>query len=766
MYVWAYYLSIVLLFFSFLFMIPIRLKNKMLHRIRTSVIIATIMSLFITFTPQEAIEGAPLHKFGDGKIAYLACSYQISLTMATFCPSDEESFYESDCFCSNPNARATISYCYSLAHPNSIDAYINSCKTDFHYNLTREDFDESLANYSKYAKPLSDFDDFKHGQLVDFPVKLSDAEVLLFKDAYDQFLGNYDRSIDYGFYLILYWVAVFTIAGLVNWSKVVFPGLHKRLTDPFSNWFRKNISTPATRGKKKTDEKKFFYFLNMLVPTRLETIILSGFLALSVYFTFINIHYVEGDPVFKHKAKALLRYYAVRCSILTSSMMPLLILFGGRNNVLQGLTRWDYSTFITFHRWISRIVVVMVVAHSVLYTKYAHHRADFFRRDYIIYGTIGTLSGIFIMIQGLLVLRRKYYETFLLLHIILALGFIFGAYFHVVDLYCLWFYHMTFGVWMFDRVVRIARLWSFGFPKAKVLLLADEALKVVVPKPSHWEAISGGHVFIHFLRPSSFWQSHPFTYTISTENPDEIIIFMKVKEGVTLDLYNYLHSHVGKAAEIRVAVEGSYGESTPAGKYDSAVFVAGGNGIPGIYAEAFELQKRQAHSLKSKVQLIWVIREYRTLFWFYEELLSLKNTSIETTIYVTKPDCLDHLEEFDLRFPEQIADEHTSLLSQKTYGSIENEGITSTNTNELNDNETNEIIRKIKEELNFVTFRYGRPSMDQIVKTSIKESTGSVAYITCGHPVMVDDLRHSVVCNIGNSERKRIDYYEQLQVWA
>lgn len=762
MYEWCYYVSLVLLFFSFLFMIPIKLKNKYLHRIRITVVIATIMSLYITFTPQKAVEGAPIHKFGDGKIAYLACSYQISLTMATFCPSDGGNFYQSDCFCTNPNARATISYCYSLAHPNSIDTYINSCKTDFNYSLTRQDFDESLANYSKYAKSLSDFDDFKHGQLVDFPVKLSDAEILLFKDAYDQFLGNYDRSVDYGYYLIMYWVTVFTIAGLVNWSKIAFPGLHKKLTGPLSNWFRKNISTPATRGKKKTDEKPFLYFLNMLVPTRLETIILSGFLILSVYFTFLNIHYVEGDPVFKDKTQALLRYYAVRCSILTSSMMPLLILFGGRNNVLQGLTRWDYSTFITFHRWMSRIIVVMVIAHTVLYTKYARHRADLFRKDYIIYGTIGTLSGIFIMIQGLLVLRRKYYETFLLLHIILACGFIAGAYFHVVDLYCLWFYHMTFGVWMFDRVIRIARLWSFGFPKAKVLLLADEALKVVVPKPSHWEAISGGHVFIHFLRPSCFWQSHPFTYTTSTENPDEIIIFMKVKEGVTLDLYNYLNSHPGKSAEIRVAVEGSYGESTPAGKYDSAVFVAGGNGIPGIYAEAFELQRKQAHSLKSKVKLFWVIREYRSLFWFYEELLSLKDTSIETTIYVTKPNSLEHLEEFDLRFPEQGVDEHTSLLSQKTYGSTENEGL----TNSSNLESSSDIIRKIKEELNFVTFKEGRPSMDEIVKTSIKESSGSVAYITCGHPVMVDDLRHSVVCNINNPERKRIDYFEQLQVWA
>ena len=86
----------------------------------------------------------------------------------------------------------------------------------------------------------------------------------------------------------------------------------------------------------------------------------------------------------------------------------------------------------------------------------------------------------------------------LILHIILAIVFIGGAWKHVDALYCVWFYYTSAAVWAFDRIIRICRLVSFGFPKAQVYLLPDETLKVVVPKPDNWEAVPGGHAFIHF----------------------------------------------------------------------------------------------------------------------------------------------------------------------------------------------------------------------------------------------------------------------------
>ncbi|EGV65361.1 hypothetical protein CANTEDRAFT_119656 [Yamadazyma tenuis ATCC 10573] len=750
MYDWCINVTIGLLVCLTPFCIPIKLRNPRLRTVRTWLIVAFIISLFITFTPSIAVDGAPIHKYGEGKIAYYSCSSQV-MKLAQFCPKDERY----TCVCQNPNARASMAYCYDYAYSTVKYSMLDLCATECDTTLTRQDFDEALANYSKFSRDISHDGSLSDDQFVDFPVKLDHSQMLLYKRSYDQVLGNYDRSIYYGGVLILYWLVFFLGVSIINWSKFIFPHLVKRMVDPYTNWLRKHLFVPATAGLRKTNEKPFLKVLDFLVPTRLETASLTGFFILLAHLVTKEMHYVDGDPIFTSKGRAFLRYYAVRTSILTSSMMPLLILFGGRNNVLQVATRWDYSSFITLHRWISRMLVILITGHSLFYSLYTSDFYELASYDYIRWGILGTLSGLVLCVHSLLVLRRKYYEVFLLLHIVLALGFILGAYIHVMYLYCLWFYHFTFAVWIFDRVIRIGRLISFGFPHAHVMLLADEALKVVIPKPAEWETIPGGHVFLHFLRPSCFWQSHPFTYTISPNNPNEIVVFIKVKKGVTESLYHYLQTHPGKSVSIRVAVEGSYGEQTPASRYNSAMFVAGGNGIPGIFAEAVDLVRYPSNQ---KVRLIWVVREYRSLYWFYEELLSLKNTHIETIIYVTKPESYAHLDEFNLRFPgaeHEVSGEETSLTSMPlmSYGSSDS-------------TTAEQVIDKIHRELSFITFEEGRPSMDGIVKHTIKESEGSAAFITCGHPVMVDDLRAAVVANIDNESHKRVDYFEQLQVWA
>ena len=92
-------------------------------------------------------------------------------------------------------------------------------------------------------------------------------------------------------------------------------------------------------------------------------------------------------------------------------------------------------------------------------------------------------AGIAILVQGMLFLRRRNYEVFLILHIVLAAVFIFGAWIHVNNLYCVWFYYTSAAIWGFDRIIRIIRLYAFGFPQADVYLLPDDTLKVVTPKP-------------------------------------------------------------------------------------------------------------------------------------------------------------------------------------------------------------------------------------------------------------------------------------------
>lgn len=48
--------------------------------------------------------------------------------------------------------------------------------------------------------------------------------------------------------------------------------------------------------------------------------------------------------------------------------LPLLWIFGTRNDILLWLSGWTFATFNRFHRWVARVAVAQAVAHSVAYT--------------------------------------------------------------------------------------------------------------------------------------------------------------------------------------------------------------------------------------------------------------------------------------------------------------------------------------------------------------------------------------------------------------
>lgn len=686
-------------------------KYKALQKTLYLLLLFAIFNGFLISTPSSAYEGAPFKNFASGDIIMHACGQIISKTKV--CDEKAISSRRStleECLCKNRAALASMSYCVNIGYPTQVDAFIDTCNRNTNTSLTRRDFSSALDYYLENNNSNTILSN-------DGVPIISTLSIYTNRDSYDQFLGNYNRSVEYGVPIVLFWVVVFTLAAIGNWIKLLFPNLCRCFTGPLSTKIRTLITLPALTGEKRTKEMRFGGILDFLQPTRAEFLILNSFGLLIAFLSFHKIHSVENDPVFPNKTTALLRYYSVRAGILATHIVPFAFLFAGRNNFLQVLTKWEHSTFVMFHRWISRIIVILLLVHSIGYGLIIH-QSDTARETYIYFGIAGTYAGIAILVQGLLLLRRKFYEAFLLLHILLAAGFVLGAWQHVKDLRFLWFYHLSLWVWISDRAIRIHKVISFGFPFAKVYLFKDSTLKVVVPMAQGFRLVAGGHCFVHFLLPFSFWQSHPFTYT---HVDGDIIFYIKVKDGITRTLEKAIISSDLDFMQVRVGVEGSYGEPTPANEYNSRVFIAGGNGIPGIYSEAVYDCTRSPHQ---RTQLIWIIRDLCSIEWFLKELEALKNLPIETTIYVTK------------------TNETSPLLPSHDQ----------------------ELLLKNKQ-LAHIIWRTGRPVLSKIVQMATYESPGSICFVTCGQPEMVDTIRHEVVGMISQTPN-RIDYFEQLQVWA
>lgn len=65
------------------------------------------------------------------------------------------------------------------------------------------------------------------------------------------------------------------------------------------------------------------------------------------------------------------------------------------------------------------------------------------------------------------------------------------------------------------------------------------------------------------------------------------------------------------------------------------VFVAGGSGISGIYQEVTCRTKRNQRDFAVTVKLIWIVRDFSFIRWFYAELKALEETSVIVMVYIT-----------------------------------------------------------------------------------------------------------------------------------
>lgn len=746
----------------------------MIHRL--SVFICLLLCINLS-----AAHGERDYEDNRDKRFYYACQYQMRME-ANFCGPRDRS-----CPCTNENALATVAGClYSINKTDEkyLEPWIETCE---HMNVTLEGnwFEQAIEYYKENAKSAKEIPNFNRSRPIDVPFILNSSRTDVFQESYKRFYNNLYDSVNYGAGLLGYWLLVLLLGAIFNWTKFLFPGLTKKMTNPVVNFWRANISLPATFKMKKLQEQQFLKFFGFLIPSRFETLVVFLFYCVTIWMNAINLKAPKEEAMYGSKYRAELRYVGDRTGITATMMMPLVFLYAGRNNFLQWLVGWDYSTFVMYHRHTARIMFMLVVVHAVCYTVlFGSNYSWRVQAKYLKWGIVATICGGLIMVQGMLYLRRKWYELFLIVHILLAVFWTAGAWYHVRDLGYIYLVYPAVAVWAFDRAVRIGRLFSFGFPHADVTLLSDETLKVVIPKPSYWKSVPGGHAFIHFLKPTYFWQSHPFTFTDSVENNHSIVLYCKVKGGVTHSLYQSLAKAPGRTCKIRVSVEGPYGESTAARYADTAVFMAGGNGIPGIYSEVIDVAKRTKDG-QNKVKLMWVVREWRSLYWFYEELLNLRDTKIETTIYITQPSCHVFIDEFNNRFQglERLEEDSENLDHEKEYSINEVVQVEENSSDEKQDSikevakieqnsydekggSTHRIVDIIKRELSHVIFKEGRPSIKDIIPQEIHESNGSIAFVTCGHSAMVDEIRYCCAKNVTNPDKKRVDFYEQVQVWA
>ncbi|ODQ80930.1 hypothetical protein BABINDRAFT_59356 [Babjeviella inositovora NRRL Y-12698] len=710
-------------------------------------------------------------------------------TNTTFCPSDPSmtdmstGLMTGHCYCTSLLEMGSLLICLHQMnyYDDAMVKHLSKACSRSHPNITVDGqfFDAVYDNALNYAiTPAPDMDPTL---TCSTPIRVRAEPVRIYYQSYYNRFSNFTLTLNLGAGFIALFTAYMIVSGMSNWALIIFPGLIKKTNGPRVQKLRALFSLSATFKKDRTVPMKLGGYLFGYIPTRLETIVITFLWLYMIFACSFRFRHVRGNPMWNMKMGEIGRQVVDRSGVLALFVYPFMILFAGRNNILVYVTRWNYSRFNTYHRHMSRIFFTLSLTHSVgmviasfgiSSTTYRYRMSQ----AYILWGLFGTVFAGFILIQSMLILRRRSYELFLAVHIFFAIIVLVSVHCHIDSLGYGGFTWTVMGLWVLDRVIRLYRISRFGIQTATVAIISGDTLKVTVPKPANWGGKPGQYAFVSFIMPSCFWQSHPFT--MITENDKLISFTILIKGGVTHGVFKHISSMPGRVANIKVAIEGPYGFSSPTQTYSQSLLLASGNGIPGLYDHAMMSSKSGAHH---SVKLIWIIRDYLSITWMQEEMSKLRRTKVETVIYVTRPiDSPEYIEDFSSS-NTLTSTLRGSIVSDSSAESIDSyylgsESDAGTTYSVERDTEKKEDIypypepvlsraERARRQLPHVCFKEGRPDIDALVKEEIEQANGSLAVVTCGIANMVDSVRYALVNNLDKSLH-RVDYFEELQTWA
>ncbi|KXJ88977.1 hypothetical protein Micbo1qcDRAFT_13730 [Microdochium bolleyi] len=241
-------------------------------------------------------------------------------------------------------------------------------------------------------------------------------------------------------------------------------------------------------------------------------------------FTLAAVSYTAKQPSawyndIWHEISAYVMY---RTGVFAFMLFPLLFLFSSRNNALLWLTNWSHSTYLLLHRWLARFLMLHVVVHSVIGLQIYYARSA--TTAWWAWGVAATILTVVITLGSGLYVRKLNYELFLISHVVLTVLILVGCWYHLTLWYAsmymtypdtwgyeVWLY-IAFGVWAFDRVVRVGRVLKNGVRQSIVTDIGDEYVRVDVPGV-RWGPEPGRHAYVFFpsLLPWRPWENHPFS---------------------------------------------------------------------------------------------------------------------------------------------------------------------------------------------------------------------------------------------------------------
>ncbi|KUJ23351.1 uncharacterized protein LY89DRAFT_693513 [Mollisia scopiformis] len=515
------------------------------------------------------------------------------------------------------------------------------------------------------------------------------------------------------------------------------------------HWWKikKNILYAPLGSKRHNREFRLSSALNMgTLPSRFHAILIALYVLSNVGFC-LALNYWRED---KYSTIAEMRG---RTGTLALVNMIALIILAGRNNPLIWMLRISFDTYNLIHRWMGRVVVLEAVVHTACwaYVKYeATGWQGVFHQlavdPFASWGMVATVAMLVIFITAFSPIRHAFYESFLDIHIIMAIAAIIGIYIHceVANLPQLPYIKVVAILWGIERVARCLRTiyynytYKAGWTDVTIQALPGKACKVTMHLPTQAKIKPGSHAYIRIWGISG-WESHPFSIAWFDDKPalpglptsekqgharlrdekmvTDVSFVIQAQTGFTRKLFNEANYCTPRALRLKGSMEGPYGGHHSLDSYGHVVLYAGASGITHQIPYVRHLIKgfKDGTVATKKIVLIWIIRDQEHLCWvkqWMDVILCMpgRKQCVNIKLFITRP-----------KSPKDV--------------------VSPSNT---------------------VQMLPGRPNVKLILQNEVKNQCGAMAVTVCGPGGLADNVREAVR---DEQENGMIDFIEESFTW-
>ncbi|CEL08003.1 Putative Ferric-chelate reductase [Aspergillus calidoustus] len=476
------------------------------------------------------------------------------------------------------------------------------------------------------------------------------------------------------------------------------------------------------------------------LPSRFHSFIIVGIIAMNVTLCVVTVPYKsEPDSV----AGVILSRTGVMATV---NLIPL-VLMAGRNNPLITLLQVPYDTFNLIHRWLARIVVCEALAHTgawlipkIQENGWNAPAQSFAHSTFILTGFVATCAFSALLLHSPSAIRHAFYETFLHLHIALAVVSFAFLWVHLDGRNAQNFLLATIVIWALERFARLViivyRNIGRGATTAVVEALPGDAMRITLKLSRPWTFEPGQHLYL-YIPAIGWWMCHPFSVGWSdTEDvmSDEkslpmshgdiygpqkttISLLVRRRTGFTDKLFQRAVSAVDCRISLTAFAEGPYGSIHSMDSYGSVLLFAGGVGITHLVPFTRHLVQGYADGTVAarRVTLVWIIQSPEHLEWIRPWMTSIlamnrRREVLRIMLFITRP----------------------------------------RNTKEIQSPSAT------------VQMFPGRPNVDTLVGMEVENQVGAMGVLVCGNGSLSDDVRR--VCR-KRQDRTHIDFIEESFTW-